>query len=408
MAQSSRIGPATRALVALVACSANVLSQADDGDYECPFSCFNLLSQVFPCQDLRGSIGTPYKCYPPDGGLDSLGVQKCDAALYDCRSKPDVPEGAMCAGCKFGSGPCRDLRNSELCRVYDYLQDPPVCPSDYIACIDETTTATATTVTATTVTATTTTTGSTTTTTGTSTTTIRQCEYESIAGWGPCVFEIEGEQIIRFLAMPDGECIDGLFDCKETTTTTTTSITATSTTTNAECNEPCASGTWGDCRNPAEELGGTAECGAPDGTHNMVEAQCHSDTTMDCRPHSFTSTYPASPFTCDATECESFSVNGMALSADQELLFVRGSFGHCKHPKTGVCLPYQDDGGCWPGTFSCAEEIKCTEADKKKTCCSCVATEKGETSGPCKHLNTGVCMDYIRNTRDCFPGTEAC
>ena len=405
MVQPYSGGPAAVALVALLA---NALIAVQAVDYECPEVCNNIAGQVFPCQDLRGSFGSTNKCYNPDGAFDSAGVRKCNSGLYDCRNKPAIPPGDMCANCIIGMGPCRGLINSKLCRSYDYLKDPPVCPTNFMACVDETTTATVTTATVTTVTTTTATLTTSTASTTTTTTTIRQCEFESIAGWGPCIFELENEQVIRFLAMPNGECIDGLFNCKETTTSTMTTTTATSTTTNSLCNEPCASGTFGDCRNPAEELGGTAECGAPDGIHNNVQAQCHSDTTVDCRPQSFTNTYPTSPFTCDVDACESFSVNGLTEIDDYKLLFVRGSFGHCKHPESGVCMPYKEGGGCWPGTVSCAEETKCKSENKKKTCCSCAASEKGGTSGSCKHPATGICMNFIKNTQECFPGTEAC
>jgi len=398
------------ALTAVLACSTNVLSgvKADDDDYTCPFTCFNALSRTYPCQDLRGSKGTVNRCYTPEGDLTSSGTRKCHDDLYDCRARPAIPDEAMCAGCVIGEGPCRDMAKFEFCRVYDYLKDPPVCPANYIACVDETTTATQTTATATTTTTNTNTTTTTASTTTTTTTTIRQCEYESVAGWGPCVYEIGDEKIIRFLSMPNGECIEGLFNCRETTTSTTTTTTGSTTTTNSLCNEPCATGTFGDCRNAMEEGGGAAECGAPDGSIFDADAVCHSSTLVDCRPHSFASTFPATPFTCDATECEGFSVNGMDVSADGELKFERGSFGHCKHPDTGVCLPYQDDGGCWPGTYSCAEEKTCAEAAKKKTCCGCVSTEMGQTSGACKHPTTGICLGFIKNTKECFPGTEAC
>jgi len=380
--------------------------------YTCPYSCLNLLGQTFPCQDMTGSTGVKYKCYEPQKNvLDSFNREVCNSKLFDCRDKPAVDVNDMCDLCQLGSGPCRKIDDETTCRSYNYdIIKPPVCPTGFRECKYETTTDTATT--ATTIT---TTSISTTTTSATSTTTVRQCEYKTIAGSGPCVYELPGltKTVIRFEEAPDGGCLPGLFECRSTSTTTTTTATATTTTTNPDCNQPCTFGDFGDCRSSSDDEAGEVKCGFADSSR---AGQCHGSNLVDCRPNSYTSSdlFPqeeGGQFSC--SDCAGYTSNGMGVSADNKLVYSRGSFGNCKHKETGVCLPYTADGECWPGTYDCAAAYTCSApgAPVSDQCCACTASEAGPTAGPCQHPETGMCMQMFANSDgvdECFTGMIKC
>jgi hypothetical protein len=395
------------ALYGLVMCTSKVPGiVAEEENYECPYVCFNGGGVVKPCQDVLGKNGPQHRCYDPDDVTD-----ECPQNTYNCRRNIILPED-MCMYCAFGAGPCREDIDNEntgrVCRNYDYNVDPPECPARYRACAGETSTTTVTFTTSTSTTSTVTTATTSTSTTSITTSTVKECEYESVAGYGPCVYVLshQDSESIQFPTEDDGSCLPGLFTCAASTTSSTSTATSTTTTTQALCNVPCALGTFGDCRDP---LGLGAVCGAADD----ASGQCSGTTSIDCRPHYFTSsdTFPGpegsgTPFTCDASECANYSQTGADDTNNTALVFVRKSYGHCKHPASGVCLPYMVEGGCWPGTYDCGSQP--TTCLAKGT--GCAWTEAGiETKGPCQHPQTGYCMDYTEGTAgECFPGTLEC
>lgn len=376
--------------------------------YTCPNACYNIAGQTFPCQDVKGSN----KCYPPQGGvLDSAGREVCADGLFDCREKPVVNADHMCKLCKIGEGPCRNIADEYTCRAYVYDRiKPPVCPTGFRECRFETTTGTTTSATSTTTTSMSTTTASTTT-----TTTVRQCEYKTVAGSGPCVYELPGNNrtILRFEPAPGGGCLPGLFECRATTTSTTSTATATTTTTNAICSKPCTVGDYGDCRSNSADGADEVACGFADARQT---GQCHSSNPVDCRPNKYTSSdiFPQQEggrFSC--SDCTGYTINGMVQSEDNKLVYARGSFGNCKHKVTGVCLPYNADGQCWPGTYDCAAAYTCTTpgAPVSGQCCACTASEAGPTAGPCQHPETGICLAMFAKSDgvyECLPGMNEC
>lgn len=336
--------------------------------------------------------------------------------LYRKRTVPAVDVNDMCGGCLLGEGPCRNVDVETTCRgfVYDPIEEP-ICPAGFRECRLETTTSITTTTTSATATITTTTTATTSTATTTTTTTVMECEYETVAGTGPCIYVLPGNKThLRFEETPGGGCLPGLLECRGTTTSSTTTATSTTTTTVAACHEACTDGYFGDCRGSSSSSGGgEVTCGTPGDSILDRTGQCIGTTDIDCRPPPYTDSdlFPQNEgerLAC--SDCAGYTINGMGMSDDNKLMFFRGSFGNCKHKKTGVCLLFNDGGECWPGTYDCAAAYTCAAAGAA-TCCACTASAAGPTAGPCQHPETGRCMGMYVNSKgieECLPGMTKC
>ena len=432
------------------------------------------------CQDINGVKGGKNNCYAPtaDG--------TCQFGLFDCRGKTTTRAtqpstttrkiDRLCKNCIIGQGPCKTLAG--VCKIFG---TGGKCGATEIECALLDTTMPALTTTKTTLTTDSPTPTTTVLTTPTTNTLEQICDNPCYGETtGSCVVDnsqIQRDTVLCFEPKANGMCWKGTRRCKTTTSstsTTTSSTTSTTSTENSLCRLPCSSGTYGPCREQEDTLADGATCSDTIADSTSAKAgQCDGTTSSaafksDCRKTSYLEIALPSPagkgldYTCKPDECSDYSVNAMEKSVDARLNYTRRSYGHCREPQTGICVPYMPGTtDCWPSTVACGaavaaqscHDVACAGEQlcaptfkmacmstvggfnfrlcrKKDTnsqqcpstykncqarvaggkdesralapahtlCCSCAWSDDGPTAGPCQHPETKLCFNYTDAT----------